>query len=191
MVQAIRAHLTFADKNGNQVAYTAATCERSNAGEPPPKMNNHLFVAVWHDGSRESKSREAKHEVFGIRVTVTVRVGQPYDRMVVHRDKLEVLLNPIAALIHWGIAPGPTPLANIMLNACTLANLDPGGANSNAALRVGFREALWFQRYDSVQEVGPDWFQAHIDSPGPPTGLKQTAYFGGANRVQAIGSLMS
>jgi hypothetical protein len=170
--------------------YSRLTCGRSGAGEPRPWTGN-LFVAVWHDGSRESKSREAMHEIFGVSVTATVRMNGPYDQLVTARDALESILNPIRAMIHYGIAPGGTQLANIVYNACQLAQLDPGGAYANNA-PPGFREALVFNRYDAVQEVGPDWFAAKVGGAGfDVPGLKQTAHFGQASRVQAIFSGMT
>jgi hypothetical protein len=148
--------------------------DRTFAGQPHPRAGNR-FAAVWSGGGRRSQLKTCSDEVFSVSVTVTVRCVQPADRWVLHRDELEVLVNTIRALIHQDI------YNNSISNAANVL------ANYNQAdTPVGFYEGLWCQSIEDVRDVGPDWFHAHVDSPGTNVGMSQRIVFGGARRTQNI-----
>lgn len=156
--------------------YPAGVCGRTFDEHPPPFAGPH-YVGVWSPADRDSSQRACLDERLGLRVTLTLRVNVPYDRKVELRDELERRLNAIRALLHqdsdsWLVIQEANKLAALAYAA---------GAGVRG---VGFCEGLMFEGFDSVQEVGGEWFQGQSQKP-QVTGIQQTARFGRARRVQA------
>lgn len=168
---AVAAAIIASTPPNSLAAYTRATCSRTFDAQPPPACGQ-VFVAVWFDGRRTSEGRTALNETFGVNVTVTMRVHQPYDRLVQHRDDLEVRANAIRALLHAD---------NYDYRISRAANV-LAGFDQTPSQRVGFCESLTFEGMDAVQLVGGNWFHAPPDKL--EVGLAQTLRFGKARRIQ-------
>jgi len=161
--------------------YPASQCKRMYDGQPPPKAGN-VFVSVWYDAQRGSLGqRTYLGELFGVYITLTLRFVLPFDRWVQHRDDMEARANAIKVLIcqdTWNYS--------IINAANTLAGFRNSGTGSTQA-PVGWCEALVFQGFDPIQDVGPDWFHAHVEHAAERNvGIAQRIKFGMAKRIQAI-----
>jgi hypothetical protein len=153
------------------LGYQVGDCDRSFDGRPTAR-GGLLFVAIWSDMARQSRSRVALDETFGVSATVTVQGVEPQDRWHLARDRAELQLNRVRAAIHgdtWGGA--------IRRRANELA-----GLGDAASRNVGFSEALYLLSVESWQERGGDWFGGR----GQQAGLSITARFGGMRLVQSV-----
>lgn len=164
--------------------YTSKECEFGFDGRPLPVWSGSrksYFVAI-HPGSWQpvgDPMSEALEEVFGVQITVTVKLGQvPKDRIGTNAylgpagESLDDELRAIIALLHHDKGAYP------VLNA---ANTILGPSVN------GFIEPLRFLSGGSPQKVGPDWFSAVTGrSTQAVAGLAQTLQFGLAKRIQVI-----
>ncbi len=158
-----------------------AQCDVLFDGQPPPGCGE-LFVAL-HPGEWTTEDIEGLNEVFGLDITVTVRVGVlPRDRMAptsilasLAGESLDQQLEAIRALLH---------LDSVRDQWLNQANTYIGGTAN------GFVEPPRFRGGDRPQACGPDWFGTDWDGQGPlpPVGISQTLHFGGARRLQRIES---
>lgn len=178
LLTAVRNVLRSQPPNG--LGLTKAQCEVMFDGQPPPSCGE-LFVAV-HPAEWNVEDVEGLNEVFGVEITVTVRVGKvPRDEMGLNAligpagKSLDGYLEEIRALLHLD------SVADQVLNQ---ANAIIGSAAN------GFVEPLRFRGGSRPEPKGPDWFGAESSGAGmtPPVGLAQTLSFGGARRVQRIES---
>ena len=159
----------------------SAQCARMYNGQPPPKCGN-VFLSVWYDGQRGTDNQRTKlTELFGVYITLTLRFVLPFDRWLRHRDDMEARMNAIKVLIcqdTWNYS--------IINAANTLAGFRSSGTGDTTK-PVGWAEALVFQGFDAIQEVGPDWFHARVEhATEKDVGIAQRIKFGMARRVQYI-----
>jgi len=172
LLLAVRDHLR------QELSLATGQCEVQFDGQPPPVCSE-LFVAV-HPGDWANEPVEGLLEVYGVEVTVTIRVARvpqhalgPNALVGPSGESLDNWLEKIRAVLHLdkGVYPVLTK-ANALI-----------GSGEN-----GFIEPLRFQSGGRPQPRGPDWFSADTDlsSRLPPVGLSQTLIFGGARRVQVI-----
>jgi hypothetical protein len=167
----------------SQLGYVNSQCARTHKGQPEPRCGNY-FVSVWSPkriDSNASTRKTALDLTYYVNATVTVRFTQPWDRWVIHDDDLAARGRAIIALGHQDIYNyAIVRAANILAGYRTSSR--PDGVTP-----VGFCEALWFQGADDMEEQGPDWFHAALDSSASDAvGVSQTLRFGGARRVQAL-----
>lgn len=160
---------------------TDAYCRRMYDGHPPPLMGNY-FVSVWYDARRDSSAKRTYlDELFGVYLTITLRFVQPFDRWLVHRDEMEARANALKVLICQD------SYNYSIINAANILAGFRSSGQSPASQPVGWCEALVFQGYDPMQEVGADWFRAHVNSTSlRDMGIAQRLKFGLARRVQSI-----
>lgn len=169
---------------GGGLGWDTKFCKRMLDGQPPP-LCGPWFASVWHDGSRQAgpTGNVNLDEIHAFSVTVTVRLVQPFDRWVQHRDELETKVNDLRALIFTD------RLNHVIINAAnTLAGFRaanvPDGTNW-----VGFCEALKWESCEPIQEVGPEWFHANVDQGDRNCGLAQRVRFKGPRRVQTLANM--
>lgn len=149
----------------------ADQCDCMFNGQPPPRCGLR-FVSVWYDNQRTNRSPVALDEIYGVYVTVTVRITLPFDRWIQHRDDVEALANAIRAVVQ-------RDSYNFLISAA--ANNKAGFDRPTTP--IGFRGALVFDRFDPLQVASGPWFGAKPDAKDQ--GLTQTIRFGKSRRVQA------
>ncbi len=159
------------------LALSAATCGRTFDGSPPPTCGQ-FFVAVWSDDGWKGGGTTYLSDEMQVYVTVTVRLSQPFDRWVNHRDEVRALSRQIRVIVGKDIYDHRVSRA-----ANTLASLRLTDTGS-LAQAVGVREPLVWERFDGVQMVGPDWFKANVAKGDTSCGLAQRVVFGRAKRYQ-------
>lgn len=156
-------------------------CEVMPDGKPKPDAGE-LFVAV-HPGYWHARDIEGLEEEFGVRVTVTMRLGAvPLDRAGPSaQDLLDAGLDAkcrqVMKALHLDVS------GDAWLNAVN-AYISADTPNAPA---TGFVEPLRFRDGGTSEERGAEWFWAEdAEHSDPPSGLSQTMQFGGAVRVQSI-----
>lgn len=154
-------------------------CGRTFDANPPARCGPR-YVSVWSDNQRESVggSKTCLDEIFGLYVTVTIRLTRPQDRWDDHNDEMELLVNRIRVLV------GKDTWDHRVVNA---ANTLMGRRLTDVAgftLPVGFREALYYRGADPIQKVGPEWFSATLESGSRDVGIAQRIGFYGARLTQ-------
>lgn len=168
------------------LGYTSANCGRMFDGRPPP-VHGLWFASVWYDGQRAvSQNRSGStslDEEHGVYVTVTFSCVKPFDRWFEHRDELELKANDIRSAIHKDI------YNNSIINAAnTLAGFRSASATPSSS-NVGFFQGLRFDGMEMIQLVGPDWFNASVDSRRLQVGIAQRLRFRGAMRIQNLANM--
>lgn len=159
--------------------YTSKNSGRMYDGEPPPACGG-VWVSVWSDLSRESRSDVMLDEFFNCSVTLTLRSSQvPWDVWIRLRDDMERRLNQIRAVVHRDCLYNA-----IQREASALM------ASDGEDQRVGFRERLKYEGIQGVQHVGPNWFKAEVDrATEADSGLACTVRFGGLRLTQALATM--
>lgn len=187
LLLAVRDRLCQPPADGGLGYRKGIECEVMFDGQPPVSMPGDFFVAV-HPGEWIGRDAEALDELYGVNITVTLRVTKfPQDRIGINAlvgdpgQRLDRLLEAIRAKLHKD--PGPRSATN--------SNHYPVLALANAIIGAGdngFVEPLVFRGADPPQPRGPDWFLAdvNVETRLPPIGLSQTMRFGGARRLQVI-----
>lgn len=167
-------------------AYRADQCSRMADGRPEPRCGV-LFLSVWYDGGVEVGASKAAltalDEDYGVYVTVTVRCVLPFDRWYKHRDDVERHANRVRAALHADIYDHR--VINAANELCDRRRSDVPDVRP-----VGFHRGMGYVGRDPIQMVGPDWFNAHIDAPGPPpVGMAQRVRFRGARLLQNLANM--
>jgi hypothetical protein len=155
------------------LGYHPHECDRTHRGEVGGRGAK-LFVGVWSDGARQSSSRVALDERFGVNATVTAVYVEAMDRWHLDRDRMEYELNRVRATLHsdtWGGA--------VRRRANSLA-----GLGDEPARHVGFCEAMYLLSVEAWEDKTGAWFNA--STSGGVMGVSQTARFGGMRLVQAV-----
>lgn len=177
-------NLMQASTGSGGLAYPSASCRRMLDGQPPP-LCGLWFVSVWSDNRIDAGPvmQTALDRYFSVSVTITVRLVQPFDRWLAHRDELAVKANDIVALVH------EDRLNHVICNAAnTLAGYRASGSPNGTSV-VGFCESLVFDGADAIQDVGPDWFHASLEQGERNCGLAQRLRFGRCRHIQALGNM--
>lgn len=159
----------------------ASQCSRMFDGQPPARCGT-VFYAVWSDAARRNEGHKTSYsELFNVSITVTIRLAQPADRWLIHRDDLEARVNAAVFLI------GQDQQNFSIVNAANaLAGFRSSGGPATGA-PPGWVESLLFAGLEAVKVIGPDWFQAATDSDsGKPSGIAQRIRFEGARRIRGI-----
>jgi hypothetical protein len=162
-------------------ALPASQAARMYDGQPPARAGK-IFYSVWSDNGRPNAGQATRfQEAFSVFVTITVRLEQPPDMWLLHRDDLERRANAVRALL------GQDQLSYSIINAAnTLAGLRSSG-NAAAGQPVGWCLPLLWRGMDPIKLVGPDWFDAETKAPpGRGAGVAQRLVWGNATLVQAI-----
>jgi len=159
--------------------YGAHNCDRMMNGEPPPACGA-VWVSVWHDLSRRSNSDTCLDEVYGCYVTITLRsTVVPWAKRGPLKDELERRANRIRAAVHVDCL-----VNRIQREASALMAADGEGQ------KVGFRERLKFENFESLQEGGIQWFKGDVEKPtAADAGLALTVRFGGLRLIQALATM--
>jgi len=147
--------------------------------EPPPACGD-VWLSVWSDSARRSQSKTCLDEVFGVRVTLTLRGSHlPWDNWLRLRRELERRLNRVRASLHRDCYDSCVGrLASALLAA------------DGTGQKVGFRDHLQFERAEGCRRVGPDWFKADLERVGAgDSGVAQTLSFGGLRLIQALATM--
>jgi hypothetical protein len=153
-------------------------CDLSFDGSPPPVCGER-FVAVHAGSWVGSGNRNCLEEVYGVQVTVTVRMGRA------PRDRIGNLL----------VGPEGEALDRTLEAVRASLHADPRSEwvrqRANEIIGVadnGFVETLAFLGGGQPQAKGPEWFGAVVgEDQGPmPVGIAQTLTFGRAKRVQVV-----
>lgn len=150
-------------------------CEVQFDGQPPP-MCGELFVAV-HASDWSCSENESLEEVYGVNVTVTIRVAKvPLDRMGPN-----ALVGPAGkSLDDW--------LEKIRVSLHSNYDVMSRANTAITTAANGFVEPLRFRGAGRPEPKAPDWFSSE-DSASVAVGLAQTLRFGDAKRVQTIESM--
>ncbi len=174
------------------------SCEVCFSGKPKPSCGE-LFVAVhpgpWRPDPDVGQGGDVGWgEILGCRVTVTRRLGySPMDRWGVEvylkpQDGMDALLRKIVAHL---AATSNGDLENqtryLVMSAANDYIVQRDGAGAGQ-----FFEPLRLVDGGSLEEKGPEWFSApppDQDGGQYECGVSQTLQFGGARRLQGIGSV--
>jgi hypothetical protein len=159
--------------------YTQADSGRTLDERPPPRCGA-VYCCVWSRGERLGGEINSMTEAVGVNVTVVRRLTNPFDRWLDHRDEVELRLNRIRAIIGKDVRDH-----SVINAAAALADLEASNANAPTK-RIGYRMGLVFERYEAAQTVTPAFFNATGEAE---CGIMQTAVFGRATRIQALGTM--
>lgn len=144
-------------------------------GQPPPRCGK-VFACIHQGPYTDSGGLMSINEAYGLTVTLTVRINEPFDRL--GRDNLQKLtqgVNDRAAAIRLAVHNSYEVLA-IANTALWAATALPVG---------GFIEPLWCESVDTPSVVGSDWFHSE---KGGEVGFACDVRFGRARRVQSLES---
>ncbi len=148
------------------------------ADDRPPALAGEVFLSVWSRGARSSDSRTILDERLGVQVTASMRISRlPRDRWLSVQDDMLTRLEAVRALIHTDSLNW-----NIINVASSLA-----GRGDGVTAPVGFREGLMFAGFENWSYKKAEWYSAE-GRPGEEAAMVQTANFGKARLIQAIGT---
>ncbi len=170
------------------INYDAATCEIMDDERPPPRCGN--YFASVHDGMMRSDSDNQLNEFYEFKVTLTMRVTVPLDRVgdqqiarniaripLGERQGFYAKIDRLRRLLHmnWAIV--------------VLTGQTPNSANDNLAAWssgtvYGFVEPMRFLSVEAPKLVGGEWFSSEPDAE--EVGIKATLSFGGCRRMQPV-----
>jgi len=163
------------------LGYGQATCDRMFDGTPPPRQVN-FFAAVWGDNSRGTLGQRTNlSEIFGLYVTLTVRVQGAPDRWVQQRDRLA---HEAQAILDT-LAPDARDY-RVIQAANTLAGFRSAGQPGGPP---GWVLGLCFGGMDPIQEKMADWIAADPATAEGVQALAQTLKFVGAQRLRSWDSV--
>lgn len=162
---------------GAGFGYGVPQCDTMPTGKPKPGMGN-LFVAV-HQGASKSDMDNALDEYFGFRVTLTMRVNVPWDRvgdqLLAVETARETGFNrrceQLRAFLHmnWGVLQDANNY---------LVTLSP-----DASVVYGFCEPARYRGMEQATFQTGEWFASE---EGEDVGLKSELTFEDARRLQPI-----
>lgn len=166
-----------------KIGYDSKNCRITDTTGMPPADCGNIFVAIHQHGNR-STMQNALNEYFGYKLTLTMRIAMPMDRVGEHLLALAVenekkgwnrLAHQLKVFLHMNWA------------VLQLANQFLVDANPDAETVYGFCEPAMFANIDDPVEVGGEWLSSTPDD-GENTGLKGTITFDRCRRLQAIGT---
>lgn len=174
---AVLAQLRTATNNGG-CGYDQKYCDLGPPdGQPPPSSGP--FWASVHDGPESQESECSSEETFGVRITVSIRVDGPWDRIgQAQIDKLLRGLNDRCDVIRASMINGQYTVMNA---ANALINAIQGGPWD------GFCEPLFFEGANPAELTSGDWFHGTVDQFAA---VRKTLRFGRARRIQKIGNVV-
>ena len=175
---------------GAGINYGKSECEIMDDGRPPPRCGN--FFASVHDGRMTSDADNQLNEWYEFKVTLTMRVTVPLDRVgdqqlarnvarvpLGERQGFYAKVDRLRGLLHmnWnfvtGVARTP-PSANDYLAAWSTGTV------------YGFCEPMRFIGMEMPKLVGGEWFGAEPDAED--VGIKAVLSFGRCRRFQPVTS---
>lgn len=172
--QAVEDRLRSDDCFGDSGELHGRWIRRSSLGQPHPDSGRR-FIGIDGDGFQNSDtSPQGLDERYGILVVVTFRMDySPIDRKGAQAtldDHIDETVDRVRSYLHGDYT--------------TLASANAAiGATHN-----GFVEPLTFRGASALIEKGPAWFHAE-EAANPPAGLAVELRFGGARRLQLLGSV--
>lgn len=168
------------------VGFDQATCEIMDDGRPPPRCGN-WFAAV-HDGEMSSNADNQLNELYSFKVTLTMRVTVPLDRVGDQQIARNIARVPLGQRQgFYAKCDQLRALLHMNWERVVLTGRVPPSANDNIAAWstgavYGFVEPMRFMSVESPKLVGGEWFGAEPDTED--MGIKSELRFVRARRMQ-------
>ncbi len=145
-------------------------------GQPPPTAGQ--YWCSVHDGPEAQEGEGYNEETFGVKVTLSVRIDGPWDRIgQAQIDKALLGVNDRCATVR---AMMVNQQYTVMNAANVLINAEPNGPWD------GFVEPLFYEGATGAELVSGDWFHGE---PDQFAAVRKTLSFGRCRRIQAIGNV--
>jgi hypothetical protein len=145
-------------------------------GHPEPRAG-YRYIGLY-SGNTSSVQEGCLEEVYGLMITITVRINEPYDRV-----GLETILRETT-----GIDAISDQIRAMMVNQ-QYAILNEANSLIGASYN-GFVEPLFYRGNTNDQLVDASWFAARSNvKTFKGSGIVRRIKFDGARRIQAIGSV--
>lgn len=183
--------LLYAVRDGIREAginYDQATCEIMDDGRPPPRCGK--FFAAIHDGMSRSDADNQLNELYEFRVTLTMRVTVPLDRVGDQQIARNIARVPLGERQgFYAKADRLRRFLHMNWGVVVLTGQTPNSANDNlAAWATGtvyaFVEPMRFISMEAPRLVGGEWFSSEPEAED--VGVKSELVFGRCRRMQPV-----
>lgn len=158
------------------------TCRITDRSGQPPAYTGQVFYSIhpldWFGGPSQGTQNIGSDELYSVGVTISLKTGRTAPDRLMEQEYLAQTT---------GLDDRLREVIKVMTQNRYTGILARANANITNHPIV---EPLQWERCDPEPEiVGPDWFTSDPNSRRPDSGWKQTAYFGGARRLQNINTM--